>query len=66
MPMPRLREAGRNNCIPLIVFPTAKQEWLVQLKGDCGGPFFQQQFAVAIAAMEAMRLRRIGRSRELF
>ena len=49
------------NCIPCIVFPTPKREWMAQLENGAVGPFMDRDFALKIATTEAIQLRRSGR-----
>ncbi len=49
------------NCIPCIVFPTSKREWMAHLENGAVGPFIDLDFALKIATTEALQLRRLGR-----
>ncbi|MGA2818418.1 MAG: hypothetical protein ABSE67_19430 [Xanthobacteraceae bacterium] len=49
------------NCIPCIVFPTSKREWMAQLENGSAGPFIDLDFALKIATTEALQLRKSGR-----
>ena len=42
-------------------FPTSRQEWVAHLEGGPAGPFADQDVALRVAILEALRLRRLGR-----
>jgi hypothetical protein len=48
-------------CIACVVFPTSKQEWMVQLESGSVGPFISQDIALQVAAIETLRLRQSDR-----
>lgn len=49
------------NCTACVVFPTSQHEWVAHLEGGPVGPFKDQEVALQIAIIEALRLRKLGR-----
>jgi len=50
------------SCIPCIVSPTSKKEWMAHLESGPAGPFMNQEIALRVAVIEALRLRRLGKA----
>jgi hypothetical protein len=50
------------SCVPCIVAPASKTEWVAHLENGSVGPFFSRDVALQVAIIEALRLRRLGQS----